>query len=109
MLALERFPKPLTNYSIYCVCDFLSMDIALSKCICRWIYIAVLYVCVCVYIHLIHADLYVCLALCDILSALETISYTKILQLTPQEGIPIPFSLEIHEEFGLQLNGLDSK
>lgn len=47
-----------------------------------------------------HADMYVCLVLCESLPAPEIVPDTKILRQMPLEGTPIPFSWEIHEEFG---------
>lgn len=42
----------------------------------------------------------VCLVLCGSLSAPEIVPDTRILKQTPPEGTPVPFSQEIHEEFG---------
>lgn len=56
--------------------------------------------CVLTHEHLTHADMYMCLVLCESLPALEIVPDTKILRQTPPESTPIPFSQEIHEEFG---------
>lgn len=113
MLALRRPPEPPANYTTQRglwllpswerYLTLLSRDIALSNCVCGgkcllWGMCAS--VCVLTHEHSTHADMYMCLVLCESLPALEIVPDTKILRQTPPESTPIPFSQEIHEEFG---------